>query len=176
MRQVCYSVAMSLDGFIAGARGEFDWIVPDPEVDFAAMFARFDTLVMGRKTSEAAQAQGGSGMMGGPRCVVVSRTLRPEDHPGVTVVGEGLGEAIDRLRAAPGKDIRLFGGGGLFRSLLDLGRVDRVEVAVVPVLLGEGIPLLAPGSGRARLRLLGSRTLAATGTVALEYAVEPRTA
>lgn len=169
MRRVVYSVAMSLDGYVAGPNGEADWIVMDPEFDFAALMARFDTVLMGRKTYEAARAQGGGGAMPGVTSVVVSRTLNPADHPGVTVTGAG---AVAKLRKAAGKDIWLFGGGSLFRSLLDLGQVDAVEVAVIPVLLGGGVPLLPPGA-RATLKLVGSRALQATGTVCLEYAVAP---
>src|SRR5262249_42392492 len=82
MRKIIYSVATSLDGYLAGPNGEADWIVMDPEIDFAGMMARFDTLLMGRRTFEAAQAQGGGGSMPGVSTVVVSRTLRQEDHPG----------------------------------------------------------------------------------------------
>ncbi len=171
MRRICYAVAASLDGYVAGPDGEADWIVPDPEIDFGALFSRFDTLLMGRKTFEAALAMGGGPAMPGVSTVVVSRTLRPQDHPGVTVVGENVEEAVARLRAAPGKDIWLFGGGVLFRTLLDARLVDTVEVGVMPVLLGGGIPLLPPGGRRAGLRLTGSKVYK-SGIVSLEYAVE----
>ena len=87
-RRLRYQVAASLHGFIAGPHGEYDWIVQDPAIDFAALFREFDTALMGRKCFEAMVAQGGSG------------------------------------------DILLFGGGELFRSLLDAGLVDTVEVAL----------------------------------------------
>jgi dihydrofolate reductase len=170
MRRIIYSVAMSLDGYVAGPNGEADWIVMDPEIDFMALFARFDTVLMGRRTYEASRGHGG-GAMPGLRSIVASRTLRPADHPDVTVLGDGLGEALSRLKAEPGKDIWLFGGGSLFRSLLELRQVDAVEVAVIPVLLGGGVPLLPPPAGRAKLRLTGTRDYDATGTVSLEYAV-----
>jgi dihydrofolate reductase len=171
MRRIRYAVAMSLDGYIAGPNGEFDWIITNPEIDFGKVFQSFDTLLMGRRTFEFASTQGGNVAMPGMKTVVVSRTMRPQDYPGITVVGDRLEETLARLRAEPGKDIWLFGGGSLFRSLLDVGLVDTVEVAVIPVLLGGGVPLLPPPGERARLKLTGSRVYK-TGIVSLEYAVE----
>jgi dihydrofolate reductase len=176
MRKIVYSVAMSLDGHLAGPNGEADWIVMDPEIDFTCMMARFDTLLMGRRTFVAAQAVGGGGSMPGVTTVVVSRTLRQEDHPGLTIIAEDVGGSVSRLRAGSGKDIWLFGGGSLFRSLLDLGLVDTIEVGVIPVLLGGGIPLLPARSQRTTLRLVSSKAYKATGTVALEYAVQQESA
>ncbi len=170
MRRVRYSVAMSLDGFVAGPSGEIDWILTDPGIDFKALFSRYDTVLMGRHSFEAARAMGG-GPMPGMTTVVASRTLRPEDHPEVRIVGEGLAEEVARLRSGPGKDIWLFGGGVLFRSLLEARLVDEVEVAVIPVLLGSGIPMLPPPAPRAGLKLTGSKVYG-TGIVLLEDAVE----
>lgn len=169
-RKIVYSVAMSLDGCVAGPNGEADWIVMDPEIDFMGLMARFDAVLMGRKTFEASQHMGGGGMPG-VKSFVASKTMRKEEHPNVSILGGDLKTAIAELKAAPGKDIWLFGGGTLFRSMLDLGLVDSVEVAVIPVLLGGGIPLLPPGEKRAKLKLIGTKTYQTTGTVSLEYAV-----
>jgi dihydrofolate reductase len=169
MRKIRYSVAMSLDGYIAGPNGEADWIVIDPEIDFEELAAGFDTLLVGRRTFETGS---GGGMMPGMRTIVVSRTLTQADHPKVEVVAD-VGELAE-LRDEAGKDVWLFGGGSLFRSLLDAGLVDAVEVAVIPQLLGGGVPLLPAGGGRAELRLESSRVYETTGTVMLTYAVERR--
>lgn len=176
MRKIVFSVAMSLDGYLAGPNGEADWIVMDPEIDFAGMMARFDTILMGRRTFEAAQALGGGEPMPGVSTVVVSRTLRQEDHPGLTIIAEDVGGAVSRLRAGPGNDIWLFGGGTLFRSLLNVGLVDTIEVGVIPVLLGGGIPLLPARSERTTLQLVSTKAYKATGTVGLEYAVQQKSA
>ena len=153
MRRLRYGVAMSLDGFIAGPNGEYDWIVHDPAIDFVAMFAQYDTLLMGRRTYELARTQRDSLSGPGQRWVVVSTTLRPEECPGVTVLRSGVAEAVAALKVQPGKDIWLFGGGVLFRSMLDAGLVDTVEVGLMPVMLGSGVPLLPEGRRRS-LRLV----------------------
>jgi dihydrofolate reductase len=171
-RRVRYQVAASLDGYVAGPKGEADWIPMDPDIDFGALFAQFDTLLMGRRTFEGLVAQGqSSGGAFGMKTVVVSRTLNPADHPDVTVVADGLKEAVATLKAQPGKDIWLFGGGQLFRSLAELGLVDRVEVALVPILLGGGIPLVPAPASTTRLVLDGQRHYPKSGIMLLEYAV-----
>ena len=169
MPRIRYAVAMSLDGYIAGPKGEADWILMDPDIDFGALFAQFDTFLMGRRTFAAMAGAGGPGMSGG-KTFVFSRTLRPGDHPGVTVVTEVSPATIAPIRAQAKKDIWLFGGGILFRSFLDAGLVDAVAVAIIPVLLGSGLPLLSQPAHRAKLELTGHHVYR-TGIVSLEYTV-----
>jgi dihydrofolate reductase len=90
----------------------------------------------------------------------------------VAIASEVAG-TISELRKEPGKDIWLFGGGQLFRSVLDAGLIDTVEVAVMPILLSQGIPLLAPGARSPVLQLIESKTLP-SGTVLLSYNVAPK--
>jgi dihydrofolate reductase len=70
MRKIVYSVAMSLDGYVAGPNGEADWITTDPEIDFVALFARFDSVLMGRKTYEQVKVMGGGAGWSAPRFLV----------------------------------------------------------------------------------------------------------
>jgi dihydrofolate reductase len=173
MRRVRYQVAMSLDGYIAGPNGEYDWIVEEKEIDFSGLFAQFDTFVMGRGTFEVMKGSGGTGMFKGSKVIVFSRTLKPEDAPGVTIAAGDPTEIVAALKAEEGKDIWLFGGGVLFREFLERGLVDTVEVAVIPVLVGGGIQLLPPPAKQTSLRLTGSRVYQTSGIVMLEYDVAP---
>jgi dihydrofolate reductase len=172
VRRIRYVVATSLDGYIAGPKGEADWIIMDPEIDFRALYAQFDTALIGRRTFEGmARGKKKPGAMPGMKTFVFSRTLRQRDYPKVTIVAEKVEETATGLRAEAGKDIWLFGGGLLFRSLLDAGLVDTVEVAVIPVLLGGGIALLPTPAGQAKLELTGHKVYQ-TGIVMLEYKVK----
>lgn len=168
MRNVRFSVAMSLDGYIAGPKGEHDWIVMDPDIDFGAMMGAFDTILLGRKTYEATRSMKG-GSMPGMEVHVFSRSLQKVDGKSVSLSHDAA-STIATLKNRPGKDIWLFGGGELFRSLLQLGLVDRVEVAIIPVLLGGGLPLLPKTDDRTKLRLVSQRVYEKTGTVSLDYA------
>lgn len=171
MRRIRFVVATSLDGYIAGPKGEFDWIVRDPEIDFRALFSQFDTVLLGRRTYEVTQSPGAPPWPPGMSVYVFSRTLRQWDHPGVTIVADKLEETMAALRAKPGKDIWLFGGSSLFRSVLGAGLVDTVEVSVSPVLLGEGVPLLPPPAKQANLKLTDHKVYK-TGIVSLRYTVQ----
>jgi dihydrofolate reductase len=152
MRQVRYSVAASLDGYIADPDGGYDWIPEEPAIDFAAFLARIDTILMGRKTFEVARRDGGLASLPPIPIFVFSRTLDPSEVSGATLVREDVEGFVRELKEGEGKDLWLFGGGVLFGHLLDAGLVDLVEVAIVPVILGGGLPLL-PVPGRVRLSL-----------------------
>ncbi len=169
MRRVIYGCAMSLDGYIAGPNGEHDWIVMDPDIDFSAMMARFDTFLIGRKTFEAMTRMGSDAKSTADlKNVICSRTLRPSDYPDLTICA-GAESAVRDLREQPGKEIAIFGGGELFQSLHAAGLVDGIEVGVIPVILGGGVPLIPSPSNRSNLRLRKQRTYEKSGSVGLEY-------
>jgi dihydrofolate reductase len=168
MRSLRYSVAASLDGYIAGPNGEFDWIVVDPEIDFEAMYAGVSGLVMGRKSYEISLS---TGFGGGPDLpvFVYSRTLPEGTRKGVTFSHDAVPHVRALKAESDGKPLWLWGGGDLFRQLAEAGLVDTIEVAIIPILLGGGIPLLPTPGPRLRLNLRSHRLYAKTGTLMLEY-------
>ena len=161
---------MSLDGYIAGLSDEFDWIVMDPDIDFAGMSEQFDTYLLGRRTFEVTRSQEQAAIPGA-RTFVFSRTLQQSDYDDVTIVGENWRQVVQALREEDGKDIWLFGGGSLFRSLAEEGFVDTVEVAIIPIVLGGGIPLIAEPTTQISLTLKDHTVYKKTGTIWLVYDV-----
>jgi dihydrofolate reductase len=107
--------------------------------------------------------------MPGMKTIVFSRTLRQEDNSQVTIIGREQKRALGALKASPGKDIWLFGGGMLFSSLAEDGLVDTVEVRIAPVLLGAGVPLSSNLKSRIQLTLI-TQSAYPSGMVSLEYA------
>jgi dihydrofolate reductase len=168
MSKIRYIVAMSLDGYVAGPNGEADWILMDPDVNFAELWAQVDTFIMGRKTYDAAKSRLGETFMQGMKTVVVSRTLRPAGHPNLTIFSDLTRDRLQSLRAQSRKDIWLFGGGELSRSMFAMHEVDTVEVSIMPVLLGGGVPLLRPPSQRTIMKL-SSHKIYRSGIVSLVY-------
>lgn len=140
-------LAVSLDGFIARADGSVDWLAPHPppEAFFAEFLAGVDLILMGRGTFGAVMRQGGWPYQGKRAVVVASRALSgvPE---GVEVRGGPLEAIVAGIEASGAARVWVEGGGVLLSGLLGLGRLDVLELGIVPVVLGGGIPLLpAPG-------------------------------
>jgi dihydrofolate reductase len=168
VRKIQYGVAVSLDGFIAGPNGESDWIEIDPEIDFSAIQSQFDTLLMGRRTYEAAVRRLGRAAFTGKATFVFSRQLAPKDHPGVTIISELTRQWLQALKRQEGKDIWLMGGGELFRKLLDFGEVDSMNITTVPVMLGAGTPLMSPPYAPTKLALTTHRVYK-SGNISMTY-------
>lgn len=171
MRKIRYSVAMSLDGFIATEDGGYDWIVDEPAIDFARYLEKIDTLLMGRGTYEIMDNPEAGQLLEAKTVYVVSTTLAPDVDPRVDVISSDVEVRVQELKEADGLDIWLFGGGVLFRSMLSAGLVDRVEVAVIPALLGSGIPLVPGLDAIAALQLHSTETFSDSGIVLLKYDV-----
>jgi dihydrofolate reductase len=146
-RRVVVHIAASADGYIAGPGGEMEWLTSRPAPKgFYGMdtFVRsIDTKLLGRKTYDASLRLGAKFDPKNPT-YVFSRHTAPADAPkGAEFVSDDVREFVRRLRERPGKDIWLMGGGELIASFLDAGAIDEFVVSVVPVFLGDGIPLIA---------------------------------
>ena len=163
-----YSVAASLDGYIAGPDGEYDWIPVDPEIDFEAMYAGFGGIVMGRRSYEVFVATGGAPGPALPT-YVYSTTLPEGERDGISFARDAVAHVRALKASGAGKPLWLWGGGNLFRQLADAGLVDGVQVAIVPVILGGGLPLIAAPGPRLKLELRRERVYRTTGTLFLEY-------
>lgn len=147
-RSIVLSVAVSLDGYIARRDGSVDWLreprFMDPAIEFAELTRPFDVVLAGRKTLDVDKLKGGGGM-GKMTCYIFSRTKPPGKRKGAEYVNRPPGDLARELKAQPGKDIWLMGGGELAREFLREDLVDRMVLAFIPVLLGEGIPLFPDG-------------------------------
>ena len=161
MARLRYSVAMSLDGFIADEQGGYDWIIAEDGIDFGAFLSNIDTLLMGRGTWQILEGQDdGPAMFAGMKLIVVSTTMDPAAYPDIEVVNTDVVARVEALRRDGDKDIWLFGGGGLFRS----------KLGIIPVLLGQGIPVL-PGLEVPAKLVLHSTEVFDSGIALLKYDV-----
>ena len=171
-------LATSADGYIARRDGSVDWLDrPRVKGDYGmpAFYRSIDTIVFGRKTYEVAlgfQKEGIPGSAFDPKVsnIVFSRRPPRRPAPGVTFTAESPRAFARRLRATRGKNVWLMGGARLFGSFLDARVLDELVVHVIPVLIGDGIPLLSPRRRAVPLRLLSSRRFS-DGVVRLRYAV-----
>jgi dihydrofolate reductase len=158
-------LAVSLDGFIADKSGGVDWLNPyfSPEIDFAGFMRSIGITVYGRTTYDWAVAHGHLQASAKNRVILLTRRPPPTTPAGVEVYSGDIPALADRLRAelrGTGKDIWLMGGGISIAAFHATGLVDRWELGIVPILLGEGIPLIpAHSRGHEPLRLTHGRTL-----------------
>jgi len=173
MRRIIHLVHESLDGFIEGPNGEFDWPVMGPELSAYgfALHDRVDTFLYGRgvwdmmsgfwphaeSLSNDEHDLAFAPLWRAAPKVVVSRTLQTADW-NTRVIGEDVVEGLAALKKQPGKDIVLTGGSNLAATLTQFGLIDEYQIIVHPVVLGGGKPLFYDSQARIHLRLLGSRT------------------
>lgn len=170
MRKVILGVSMSLDGCIARANGDVDFLNTPKEHPVGAFFASMDSAIMGRKTLEAGlRMTGGKLPKTSMKMYVMSRTIAPGERDGVIYVNESATALVARIRKQPGKSIWLMGGGEVTREFLRQDLVDEMYLGVVPVLLGEGIPLFPGGFPQREFTLIENKTYS-QGLIALKYA------
>ena len=179
MRPLRYNVATSLDGYIGPHDGSTAWITHDSSIDFVALYAEFDTFVMGRRSYEDMKRMGDENPLlryPASSILVVSKTLTQDENPDITVLGDDFIAEIQRQKSRGGKDIWLFGGGQLLGACLDAGLVDTIESAIMPTLLRGGVKMVseAGDSGSVlgqKLELESVRKLEESGILLCVYKV-----
>jgi dihydrofolate reductase len=174
MRKLILGLAITLDGYIEGINGEYDWCFTDQDYGLKAFFDRIDAMFIGRKSYEVMQQHESSNDAAIPGMPVLteyvfSTTLKSVKAGAVLIANDVVAEA-QRLKAEQGKDIWLFGGASLSDTMIKAGLVDELWLSVHPVLLGSGKPLFHGHNARISLNLLESKTYE-TGLVSLRYEV-----
>jgi dihydrofolate reductase len=171
MRKVILNVAVSLDGFIEGPNGEYDWCFTDQDYGMPDFFKRIDALFIGRKSYEVLQGmETGDNSFPKMKEYVFSNTLQAVKGDAILVSGDII-TAVQNIKKEPGKDIWLFGGASLTTALMNAGLVDEFSLAIHPILLGKGKPLFNDIAGRIQLQLTDTKTYS-SGLVIMAYDVK----
>jgi dihydrofolate reductase len=171
MRKIIMGLAVSLDSYIEGPNGEYDWCMTDQDYGLSAFFEHVDACFYGRKSYDQVVASGGA-PPGFPKFKeYVFSTTMTKAPPGTILVGRNVESEVRRIKDEPGKDIWLFGGASLIASLMELGVVDQLWLSVHPILLGAGKPLFQNIRGRVPLELIDSKVYS-TGLVSLTYEIK----
>jgi dihydrofolate reductase len=176
MRKLILGLAISLDGYIEGPNGEFDWCFTDQDYGLNEFFTGIDAMFIGRKSYEIAQqfAESNSGEvipdMPPLTEYVFSKTLKSVKNGAVLVAEDAMDEAR-KIKEQPGKDIWLYGGASLAEAMMNEGLVDELWLSVHPILLGSGRPLFPLSGSRTHLTLINSKSYP-TGLLSVRYSVD----
>lgn len=168
MRSIVLGLGISIDGYIARPDGAVDFLFMPKDYSMAPFFATIDAAMMGRKTYEIGLKMGGSFGGGKMENYVFSRSLPPGKRDGVIFVNEAPADVVGRLRERAGKDVWLMGGGELALDFLKADLVDELYLGIVPVLLGEGIPLFRSDFPQRNFTLAENKTFS-NGLIAVKY-------
>jgi dihydrofolate reductase len=176
-RKIIALAAISADGYIARPDGDVAWLDrPRPKGNYgmSAFVKSIDTILMGYKTYAKGLEMGMKSSGFGPkiRNYVFSRHPREAPLPAFEFVNEPVKPFAQRLRAQPGKNIWMMGGGEIIASFLDAGEIDEFRIHVIPILIGEGIRLIQPCHRSIRLKLLAAKSFP-DGVVLLHYRTTP---
>ncbi len=166
MRKIILNLAVSLDGFIEGPNGEFDWCFDDQDYGLKAFFNSIDAIFMGRKSYELVKTMGDN-LYENKKIYVFSRTLK-EVAPGEELIAANLEEQVKGIKHSAGKDIWLFGGASLITSFINSKLIDEFMLSVHPIILGGGKPLFIDVKDRTLLKLQEAITYS-SGLVQLLY-------
>lgn len=172
-RKIIVYIATSADGYIARPDGSVDWLdrpMPKGGYGMTAFARSIDTILWGRKTYDFAVKMGGVGGYGKVKHYAFSRQPPSDPLPGVEFVSESIPEFVGKLQAVRGKNVWMMGGAGIIASFLDAGAIDEFSIHVIPVMIGEGIPLVAPRHRNITLELISARSFP-DGVVHLNYSI-----
>jgi len=177
-RKIIVSIATSVDGYIARPDGDVAWLDrPRPKGNYGMdeFFKSIDTILWGRKTYSKGIEMGmeermASGFGAGIQNYVFSRQAQESKVARFKFVSEPIKAFAQGLRKKRGKNIWIMGGGEIIASFLDEGEIDEFNIRVIPVLIGEGIPLIQPRHRLIRMKLLSSKEFS-DGVVELRYQV-----
>jgi dihydrofolate reductase len=175
-RKIIVYIATSADGYIARPDGNVDWLNrPRTAGDYGMgeFLKNIDTVLWGRKTFAPMESGKYGGSYGKKVKHYVFTTNPPEDFPNkkVEFVKEPINDFVGRLRSVDGKDIWMMGGAGIIGSFLDAGELDEFIIHVIPVFIGEGIPLIKPARREVPLKLMSTNSFP-DGVVRLHYVVD----
>lgn len=177
-RKIILDLAVTLDGFIEGPKGEVDWCIMDADMGFNDLLSQIDTILYGRKSydlwGEYVPANEASNTekelwksVHSKKKYVFSRTQRPKDNK-VTLINDNILEGVNGLKNKPGKDIWLYGGASLITTFINLGLIDEYRLSIHPVILGDGKPLFIDINQRLNLKLVDTKRFS-SGVVQLCY-------
>ncbi|HEY5824459.1 MAG TPA: dihydrofolate reductase family protein [Cyclobacteriaceae bacterium] len=166
MRKIILGLAVSLDGFIEGPNGEYDWCFTDQDYGLSDFFKQIDAIFMGRKSYEESSKYEDQNPWKGIKTYVISNTLKSTDK--IEVINGDVISKIKEVKNQKGKDIWLFGGAELTTSLINENLVDELWLSVHPVLLGAGKPLFQNINERKNLKLKEHKVYS-SGLVSLIY-------
>ncbi|GIN85184.1 hypothetical protein J6TS2_15700 [Heyndrickxia sporothermodurans] len=177
-RRIILDLAVTLDGFIEGPKGEVDWCIMDSEMGFIDFLNQIDTIFYGRKSYELwGQYTPEDEVSDTEKKIwklvhkkekfIFSKTKKNTDNK-VKIIDDNIVEEVNKLKNKPGKDIWLYGGASLITSFIRFGLVDEYRLSVHPVILGEGKPLFFDIKERLNLRLVDAKRFS-SGVVQLFY-------
>jgi dihydrofolate reductase len=168
MRKIILNLAVTLDGYIAGPNGEYDWCFTDADYGMTEFMKSVDATLMGRKTYDIVLQYVNGAPYPNFTNYVFSRTRTESEFENVRIVNEQISDFVKKIKSDKGKNIWLYGGAEIIAPLVKEDLVDEMILSVHPILLGNGIPLFNKISPRKNLTLVDT-TSYPSGLVQLIY-------
>ena len=189
MRKIISFVHISLDGFVAGPKGEMNWIKVDEEIfdHVGYRIAQTDTALYGRVTYQMMESYWPtaadkpnaskhdiehSAWYKKAHKLVLSRTMKGRDLSNTTIISDNLSDRINEIKQQEGSEVLVFGSPSATHALMQQNLIDGYWLFVNPIILGEGIPLFKGIPEKTKLNLLPPTRQFACGVTELNYLVD----